>query len=90
MTRSIGLIVMVTLLSASAGAAPPTHRFAEGHQSGEETAVLQALDRFVTAISETDLDAQAAMQMPEGMTFTWRPARHASCQRNPRARPPRG
>ena len=42
--------------------------------SGEEAAVLEAMDRFMTAISETDLEAQAAMKTRDGMTYQWRPA----------------
>lgn len=61
MTRITGLIAILISLSASADAAPPTQQTAEGHQPGEEAAVLELLDRYVTAISETDLDAQAAM-----------------------------
>ena len=74
MTRITGLIAILISVSASAASAPPTQYTAEGHQPGEEAAVLELLDRYVTAISETDLDAQAAMQTPEGMTYQWRPA----------------
>lgn len=73
MIRVIGLIAILTLLSACGASVPPTPHIAEGHQPGEEAAVLEALDRYVTAISESDLEAQAAMQMPEGMTYVWRP-----------------
>lgn len=73
MTRSMFLIAMMTVLSACEATPPPLPHIAQGHQPGEETAVLEALDRYVTAISETDLEAQAGMLMPEGMTFVWRP-----------------
>lgn len=73
MSRSIGLVVMLTLLSACKAPATPIQQIAVGHQSGEEAAVLEALDLYVTAISETDLQAQAAMMTPEGMTYVWRP-----------------
>jgi hypothetical protein len=74
MTRVSGLILILILLSACADSTPSMQHIAEGHQPGEEAAVLEVLDRYVTAISETDLDAQAAMQTPEGMTYQWRPA----------------
>jgi len=80
MTRSIGLIAMLTLLSACGASAPQMQRIAEGHQPGEEAAVLEVLDRYVTAISETDLQAQTAMQTPEGMTYQWRPAEGGGMQ----------
>ena len=73
MIRVIGLIAILTLVSACGASAPPTPHIAEGHQPGEEAAVLEALDRYVTAISETDLEAQAAMLTPEGMSYIWRP-----------------
>jgi hypothetical protein len=69
MTRVSGLIVILIFLAACAAPAPPMQHIAEGHQPGEEAAVLEVLDRYVIAISETDLDAQAAMQTPEGMTY---------------------
>ena len=40
-----------------------------GHQVGEETAVLAAMDRYMTAISTSDLAAMASMQTPDGMTY---------------------
>ncbi len=73
MTRSMFLIAMMTFLSACGASAPPTPHIAEGHQPGEEAAVLEALDRYVTAISESDREAQAAMMTPDGMTYVWRP-----------------
>jgi len=76
MTRGSGLIAILTLLSACGASAPRMQHIAEGHQPGEEAAVLEVLDRYVTAISETDLEAQAAMLMPEGMTYIWRPIYH--------------
>jgi hypothetical protein len=73
MSRSIGLIAVLILLPACQAPSPPTQHITEGHQPGEEAAVLEALDRYVTAISESDFEAQAAMMMPEGMTYVWRP-----------------
>lgn len=73
MSRGSGLIAVLMLLSACGASAPRMQPIPEGHQPGEEAAVLEALDRYVTAISETDLEAQAAMMMPEGMAYIWRP-----------------
>lgn len=61
MTRSIGLLVVMASLSACEASTPRMQAVPEGHQPGEEGAVLEALDRYVTAISENDLEAQAAM-----------------------------
>ena len=69
MTRSICLMAILALLSACAPAAPPTPPVPAGHQPAEETAVLEAMDRYMTAISANDLRAMAAMQTPEGMTY---------------------
>ena len=66
MTRSICLIAIPALLSACAPAAPPVPA---GHESEDEAAVLAAMDRYMTAISANDLQAMAAMQTPEGMTY---------------------
>ncbi len=74
MSRSTGLIVSMVLLAACGAPTPGQQQFAQGHQPDEEAAVLAVLDRFVTAISESDLEAQAAMQTPDGMTYQWRPA----------------
>lgn len=74
MTRRSGLIPILTFLSACGASAPPMQPIVHGHQPGEEAAVLEALDRYVTAISETDREAQAAMMTPDGMTYVWRPA----------------
>lgn len=73
MTRGSGLIAVLMFLSACGASAPRMQPIAEGHQPGEEAAVLEALDRYVTGISESDLEAQAAMLMPEGMAYIWRP-----------------
>jgi len=40
-----------------------------GHQSGEEDAVLAAMDRYMAAISANDLEAMATMQTTDGMTY---------------------
>jgi len=57
--------VMIAAADASAGEVSKP----AGHQAGEEAAVLAAMDRYMTAISASDLDAMAAMQMPGGTTF---------------------
>lgn len=45
-----------------------------GHQSEEESAVLEAMDRFMATISENDHEAMTATQMADGMTYQWRPS----------------
>ncbi len=72
MLRGMGLISVIALLSACASSAPPTQGVPAGHQSDEEAAVLEAMDRYMTAISASDLQAMAAMQTPEGMTYRGR------------------
>lgn len=69
MTRNACVIVILGVLSACAPAAPPASDLPAGHQSGEETAVLAAMDRFMVAISAKDLEAMGAIQTPEGMTY---------------------
>ena len=69
MTRSICLMAILALLSACAPAVQPASPIPAGHQSDEETAVLEAMDRYMTAISANDLHAMAAMQTSEGMTY---------------------
>ncbi len=80
MTRVSGLIAVMTFLSACEAPAPPPQHIAEGHQPGEEAAVLEVLDRYVAAISESDFEAKAAMLMPEGMTYIWRPIYEVDAQ----------
>lgn len=72
MNRSMVLIAVIALLSACASSAPPTQRVPGGHQPDEEAAVLEAMDRYMTAISASDLEAMAAMQTPDGMTYRGR------------------
>ncbi len=69
MTRRRGLIATLAVLSACTSGIPPATPVPAGHQSGEETAVLAAMDRYMTAISANDLQAMTAMQTPEGMTY---------------------
>jgi len=73
MTRSIGLIAIVASLFACNALAPVAEHTPGGHQAAEEEAVLETMDRFLTTISESDLEAQAAMSTPDGMTYQWRP-----------------
>ena len=57
-------------LLASCGPTPePVPSVPAGHESGEEAAVLAAMDRYVTAISANDLQSMATMQLPDGMTY---------------------
>ena len=66
----IGCLLGATvLLSACTTAVPPAPSVPAGHQSGDETAALEAMDRYMTAITESDFEAMAAMQTPEGMTY---------------------
>lgn len=73
MSHSISLIAIFTLVSACQAPAPPIRHIAAGHQPGEEAAVLEVLDRYVTAISDGDLEAKAALLTPEGMSYVWGP-----------------
>lgn len=77
----MSIVVLLASCDASPPAPSPTP---EGHQPGEETAVLEAMDRFMTAISESDVDAQAAMQAPGGMTYQWRPSPDGGMHITPR------
>ncbi len=73
MIRGMVLISVVALLWGCASSIPRAQHVPEGHQSDEEGAVLEAMDRYMTAISERNYEAQAAMQTPDGMTYQWRP-----------------
>lgn len=46
-----------------------------GHQPAEEAAVLETLDSFMAAISAQDLEARAALQTPDGMSYIQAPTR---------------
>ena len=75
--RLLCLLPAIALLVTSTSARAQSdvvdgHGAPAGHQSGEEADVLAAMDRFMTAISESDLDAMAAIQTPDGMTYQWR------------------
>lgn len=73
MFRNFGVIAVIALLSGCAATAPPAQHIAVGHQAAEELAVLEAMDRYMTAISESDSETLLAMQTPDGMTYQWRP-----------------
>jgi hypothetical protein len=66
MNRSPQFIAAMALISASAMAGSPAP---SGTQSGEESAVLVVMDRYLAAISADDVRAIAALQTPEGMTY---------------------
>jgi hypothetical protein len=68
MNRAIIVGVSAMLLATGAALSAPPSAPA-GHTTGEESAVLAALDRYVHAISTRDLRTMAAMQMPDGMTY---------------------
>jgi hypothetical protein len=72
--RGIAAFTAIALLSVWEASASQAPCVPEGHQSDEEAAVLEAMDRYLTAISGSDLEAQTAMQAPGGMTYQWRPA----------------
>jgi hypothetical protein len=42
---------------------------AASRSTDAETAVLAAMDRYLTAISASDLDTMASMQTPDGMSY---------------------
>lgn len=74
MTRLLSVLAVLALLSACGASAPATQPVVGGHQPGEEAAVLDAMDRYMTAISENDFEAMAALETPDGMTYQWRPS----------------
>lgn len=74
MIRSIAILTAIALSSVWGTSESQAQRSPEGQQSDEETSVLEAMDHYLTAISESDFEAQAAMQAPGGMTYQWRPA----------------
>lgn len=67
------IIVALALCVAAAGCAT-SQTFvvapaAAGHQPGEEAAILDTLDNFMRAINTQDLEARAALQMADGMSY---------------------
>ena len=69
MTRILCLMVIPASLLTWTPSPPSRPCLPAGHQSDEEAAVLGAMDRYMTAISANDLQAMAAMQTPDGMTY---------------------
>jgi hypothetical protein len=69
MARLFCSLPIVTLLFANVSAAPPAPPASEAKPSSEEASVLATMDRYMLAISAKDLQAMAAMQTPEGMTY---------------------
>lgn len=72
MNRSI-IGVAGMLLTTTAALAQSAQPVPPGHQRGDESAVLAALDRYVHAIFAKDLPTMVAMQTPDGMTYVARP-----------------
>lgn len=66
-TMCVGALGMLLAACASSRVAAPP--MPAGHQAGDEAAVLSAMDRYMHAISANDLQAMAAMQTPDGMTY---------------------
>jgi len=69
MTRIMYLMAIPALLLVWTPLAPSVPSVPAGHQPDDEKAVLEAMDRYMTAISANDLQAMAAMQTPDGMTY---------------------
>ena len=69
MVRTVCFSVLAMLLTSCASRSVPAPPFPAGHQPGEEAAVLAAMDRYMHAISANDIQAMAAMQTPDGMTY---------------------
>lgn len=61
-------LALAVLSSVSHAETPATFSRA-GHQAGAEAAVLAAMDRYLAAISASDLDTMASMQTPDGMNY---------------------
>jgi len=80
--KSIVLALMLAAPSAHAASSPPTKP--AGHQPSEEAAVLAAMDRYLTAISASDLKTQDEMQMPDSMTWRARAAESGAMEVKPR------
>ena len=65
--RCFGVLAM--LFASCASTTAPVPPAPAGHQARDEAAVLAALDRYMHAISASDLQAMAALQTPDGMTY---------------------
>jgi hypothetical protein len=72
-------IVLLAILSVSCGPSiAPVPPAPAGHQAADEAAVLAVMDRYMHAISANDLQAMAAMQTPDGMTYRARATKGAA------------
>ena len=80
MIRTMCFGVLAMLLPSCASTPVPAPPIPAGHQAGEEAAVLAAMDRYMHAISANDLQAMAAMQTPDGMTYRARATKGASME----------
>lgn len=69
--KRVGLALILALAACATSPAPSIAP--AGHQPGEEAAILDVVDRFMQAISGSDMEALAALQMSDGMTYVARP-----------------
>jgi len=69
MIRRIFAGMVLAAFGAIAFAGTPQAPSTTGHQAEDETAVLAAMDRYLAAISASDLDAMASMQTPDGVNY---------------------
>jgi ketosteroid isomerase-like protein len=61
--------MVLAVFGANTLADTPTAPSAAVRPTTEETAVLAAMDRYLAAISASDLDTMAAMQTPDGVNY---------------------
>jgi len=80
MIRSILAGMVLAALGTVAFAGSPAVFGPAGHSGGEESAVLAAMDRYLTAISANDLNAMASLQTPDGMTYRAHTAKDGSME----------
>lgn len=80
MTRNICIGTVLALFVSCALAIAASPGVPAGHQSGEEDAVLAAMDRYMAAISANDLQAMATMQTTDGMTYRARATEDGSME----------
>ncbi|MDX1646534.1 MAG: hypothetical protein R3304_05275, partial [Longimicrobiales bacterium] len=74
-THLIGLLLGISSGGSASAAATPA-----GHQSAHEAMVLEAMDPFVQAISDDDLEAMARLRTAEGMTCQTSPGEAGAVQ----------
>lgn len=67
----VALSVCCTIAFADTPSAPsaPSAPSPAVRPMADETAVLAAMDRYLAAISASDLDTMASMQTPDGMNY---------------------